>query len=342
MNQAAAIVQSGMGMVHDAAQQATFAVDDFLQQWSATGSVAQGLRGAGNNLTMLAASLGSIKAQLAVIGVISAAQLLGRYWEKQKSDIDAATAALELYREELTRVSGRIGRNAEFRSQVSELKGMRTVAEALERRGSGRESIQSLSLQRGENQRRIEELQKELADEKINRENDRQLGGLNAEEPQELFDARIKAIAEEIAEREKVGRQLQDEIDDQRRLNMEVDKHLKRLQELRQERIRIGGAGGRLGGRLGAVAAAGDIDKEIAELRDSLRPSMSLADMFRLLPSANTMGSVGAISTISAAMIGPKNARDAGPALQKETNRILQRIEELEKKKKGLLEVVGL
>jgi hypothetical protein len=73
-----------------------------------------------------------------------------------------------------------------------------------------------------------------------------------------------------------------------------------------------------------------------------MMPSLSMGNVFGMLPNAQSMGSSGAISAINAAQIGPQNARDAGPALQRETNRILSRIEQLEKDKKNLVEVIGL
>src|SRR5688572_15683212 len=94
MNQASATVKRSMGGMQSIAQSATFAVDDFFAAF-ATGGVAGGLRGAGNNLTMIAAQLGSIKAQFVIIAALAVGQLLAKQFGKGKTEAKALNDELE-------------------------------------------------------------------------------------------------------------------------------------------------------------------------------------------------------------------------------------------------------
>ena len=322
MNQASAIVQRGMGNVQTVAQQATFAVDDFFASFS-TGGLAGGLRGAGNNLTMIAASLGGIKTQLLVIAGLSVAQLLAKEWDKTGESIDKASKSLNEFQERLKRGSAVPSQRRSLNQQLRDISGETSLPEAFRRRESGRTELADLRQQLAEESKLIGDRQQLLASV--------------------IGDEATKAVQDEISERQKAVRTLRDEIREQERLNAAAEKQVRILQQRRQQ-FPGGGAGG-LGGGLAPRAAAGaavaEIDQQIAELRDSLRPSVSLADMFSRMPGANALGSSGAISAINAASIGPSNAMNAGPALQRETNRILGRIEALERQKKSV-EAVAL
>jgi hypothetical protein len=325
MNQAAATVQRGMGNIQSVAQAATFAVDDFFAAF-ATGGVSGGLRGAGNNLTQIASMLGGIKVQLAVIAGLAVGQLLIKQFEGTTKSIDKADKALAEFQERLKRGSAVAGSEAKARQTLREIAGGQSLPDMFRQRNEGRTSLA--------------DLQSQLAAET------KRLADLDQLRASVIGDEATKAVVDEIAERKKAVREIRDEIREQERLNEAIEKRLRLLQGRRMDEFygsgAFGGSGGSVLGRARAGADIAAIDKEIAALRDSMRPSLSLADMFRMMPGANAMGSAGAISAINAARIGPQNARDSGPALTRETNRILSRIEDLERKKTGIVEAFAL
>ena len=334
-----------MGQVQNAAQQATFAVDDFFQQWSATGSSAMGLRGAGNNLTMLAASLGGIKTQLAVIAGISIGQLLLRQFEKGSDGAQALN-------EELSRMS-------QFFKHMTSLTSIRRETVALQ--GSAAEFRNRPAPSRADVQAERDRLNAEIKRANSDAENRRfegaQLRGDAIRQARYAIAAGNGKIDPEIAKRLKG--QLSDAsqkmseaqmLENQaKNLQFQQEQLNQREQELQKSWFRDEQAAGDAGFKgFGAFITNADREvtrqalEDVTDELNSRRAKFSMADMFRMMPSLNTMGSAGAISAINAAQIGPQNARDSGPALQRQQLSELKRIRELEEKKKGLLEVVGL
>lgn len=324
MNRAAGIVQGGMSQVQSLAQQATFAVDDFFAAFS-TGGVSSGIRGAANNLTLIASQIGGIKVQLLAIAGLSAAQLIARQFEKTADSIDRADKSLGEFQARLQRRSAIPGQQRSATENIRDIMGERSVGGAFRSREEGR--------------LRLLDLQTQL------RAEEKRIGDLQQVQSSVVTEEAATAVRDEIAERKKVVIEIKREIREQKTLNEAITRQLQLLQERYGDRF--GGTGGSgLGGGLSRRAAAragiADIDEEIAALQNNLRPSLSMADMFRMMPGLNARGSVGAISAINAAQIGPQNARDSGVELQRQSLQQLRRIRELEEKKKGLLEVVGL
>jgi hypothetical protein len=347
MNQAAASVKGGMSKVQQVSQAATFAVDDFFAAF-ATGGVAGGLRGAGNNLTQIASMLGGIKTQLTVIAVLAAGQFLAKYFSKGKSD------AKEL-NDELERMSGHF-------------KTMRSLGEI--RRGIVAQQGEAAAFrdQRGAPTRdqfsaereRIEAARKSSADRAVNAQR----------EAMELFNETTKqerraramgegkidpASAERFRGQRADVRRLQSEaqmnanavrdLDRQRKLLDEREKELE-PSRFRQKQAELDAL---YGGKFQAAFVTQDMrnatKRELEDVTDELnsrRGRLSMADMFSRMPSAHAMGSSGAVGAINSAMMGPQNAQNAGLSLQRQSAADLRRIRELEEKKKGLLEVVGL
>lgn len=344
MNQASATVQKGMQRTQMAAQQATFAIDDFMTSFS-TGGLSGGLRGAGNNLSMIAASLGGIKTQLAVIGVIAGAQLLISYFKGGKTEAQELNEQLEKMSEHFKTmrslkslrreiVAGQ-GEAAAFRNRAAPTRDeVRTERErldaAIKAATADRDKLQFDSAQtRGEAEKQAR----------------RAIAAGGGE-----VDAEIgKRIKSQLAEAERLGleaKMRQNQVEDLGRQKALLDDREKELQQFwfRREQS-LGDAGFRgfqpFVNQQMREATANELMQVTDEL-NSMRAKFSLADMFRMLPGANAMGSSGAVGAINAAMAGPRNAQDAGPALMRQQLGELKRIRELEERKKGLLEVVGL
>lgn len=344
MNKAAASVKGGMSQVQAAAQQATFAVDDFFAAFS-TGGVAGGLRGAGNNLTMIAASLGGIKTQLAVIAGLAVGQLLIKQFSGGKTEAQALN-------EELSRMS-------QFFKDMTSLKSIRRETEALQ--GTAAEFRNRPAPSRADVQAERDRINAEIKRANADAENRRfegaQLRGDAIRQARYAIAAGNGTIDPEIAKRLKG--QLSDAaqkmseakmLENQaKNLKFQQEQLNQREQELQKSWFRQEQAAGDAGFKgFGSFITNADRDvtkqalEDVTDELNARRARFSMADMFKMMPNLNTMGSVGAISAINAAMIGPQNARDAGPALQRQQLSELKRIRELEEKKKGLLEVVGL
>lgn len=325
MRQAAATVSGGMSRVQQVSQAATFAVDDFFAAFS-TGGVAGGLRGAGNNLTQIASMLGGIKTQLAVIGVLAVGQFIAKQW-------DSAAKSVEHTSRELTKLQDVMKRNSALATSGA------SSQRSLLRDIAGETSVSGIQDRRRAGMTALADLQADLENESSRIANLRQL------KASVIGDDATKAVQDELDERQKNANKIRDEIRAQKELNKAMDE---RLQTLRRGQRQGPVAPPALGLNLTAKERErfsrqiADIDSDAARLRESMRPSLSMADMFRLLPGANAMGSSGAIGAINAAIAGSQNARDAGPALMRSMDGTLKRIEDLEKKKKGLVEVIGL
>jgi hypothetical protein len=104
-----------------------FGIDDFVQQWANTGKLSEGIRGAGNNLTMLAALWGPIPV-VATAAATAAATFFTRSFEKS----DQATKKLEEYKkkfEELSKVEARGRGVTEDRQKLLDAGAFRLAAE---------------------------------------------------------------------------------------------------------------------------------------------------------------------------------------------------------------------
>jgi hypothetical protein len=332
MQQASSAVRgfsASAGNMQMAMQQAVFAVDDAASSFG-TGGIAGSIRGAANNISMLASSLFGVKGLMVAVGITAATQLAMSFM-KTKDEAETAKKGID-----------------ELRNSLDALTRQRERRRGLDAAGSM--PLDDVADEISQRRKRIDELSQAL---QVRREQlkkdvgDRDPFGNRHEFDQEtlkprdtgefLFSEEIRANATEIRQLEKDLNSLAAEMmtleDRRRRANN--DARRAGAEALDQPFIT---------GEMRSVMAGQmmDIDAEIAQLRESMMPSLSMGNVFGMLPNAQSMGSSGAISAINAAQIGPQNARDAGPALQRETNRILSRIEQLEKDKKNLVEVIGL
>lgn len=327
-------VANGIGNVSMVAQQGVFAVDDFFAAF-ATGGVAGGLRGATNNLTMIAASLGGIKAQLLLIAALSVGQLIAKQFDHARNSINEAEQASRKFQEALERTAGGPARGSSMRGKLSDISRESSLAEGLASQRGGRESLTAM--------------QNQLTAERQVLANLRQVAA------SVVGDGEVEATRERIAQTEEAARNLSDEIREQQRLNEAMDARVQILQReaaVRQSVALLVGAAG-LSGPLGATGGGVDLnalrkknDEERALIDEELfnlkhKNAMSLSGAFSRFGSANQMGSIGAVSAINTAQYGAGNIRDAGVKVQQDQLRELKRIRELEEKKKAL-EVVPL
>lgn len=333
MGNAAGIVQRGMGNVQTIAQQATFAVDDFFAAFS-TGGVAGGIRGATNNLTMIASSIGGIKTQLVAIAALSAAQFAVKWWDDaERKRVEASTKAIDEWRNSIQAARDAIAASGNSGAQLRAI-GRSTDLASLEQQRGDLSAQGQVSFQQGAD---LLALRNRLDTE---RQNLRFTSGRTAEQ-----NKRLEAIDQEIASTDKLMESLGREDSERIKLVRGIEAQIKAIKEAETARQRVVDSQFEfkpLFNRGEIREEIREIDAQLAQLRQEQLPSLSMASVFRMLPEANMMGSSGAVSAINAAMTGPQNARDSGPALQRETNAILKRIEDLEKKKKGLVEVIGL
>lgn len=289
MNQASGIVSRGMGNVQTIAQQATFAVDDFFAAFS-TGGVAGGLRGAGNNLTAIAASLGSIKAQLLIIAGLAVGQLLAKAFSGGKKDAEGLSKEIDRVADSMNRV--REAREAAIGARDDIFWGGRgqNSADASKRLNEIRRELQSSSgvLER------LQADRQEVANRFIPgtpEGNQEVMAHFRA-----IRDQELKALDEKIAKESEA---------------LEILKSQELAQTAVARRAREAVAPGRPGDRFGffknGPAAAGIK----ADLRLEQLKSLDPASLFGKLPGAHAFGSSGAISTINQAAIGPRNVQDA-------------------------------
>jgi len=144
-------VNGSMKAAQGIAQNAVFAIDDFVTSFE-TGGIAGGLRGAGNNLTFIASQMGRIegglkgvipalidmKGQLALIGAIASIQILVSQFQKlEKEALDRILDKLKAIEDARDKALGqRVGEirfDEQFRklSQEGDAGGITSAIEAL-------------------------------------------------------------------------------------------------------------------------------------------------------------------------------------------------------------------
>jgi hypothetical protein len=341
MNQAAATVNRGMGSIQSVAQNATYAVDDFFAAF-ATGGFAGGLRGAGNNLTAIAAAIGGIKAQLAIVAGLAVGQLLIKQF-------GGASDAAEKLKEQIDRVAG-------AQKQLRDLReSSRSAVEDIFREGGGQSSADA-SKRLNDIRRDLQASSGRLAGLQADRQAtaDRYIPGTQegneevASQFRKIRDEELRDLDDRIAAETKINTLLtaqetaQTGVARQARKAAEEAKTASDAVQLQIDQQKLEGAFITREMRGAMATELLRIDEQIEGIKNSSRPSLSLADMFKMMPQANTMGSAGAISAINAAMIGPANAQSAGTALERRQADDIKRLRELEERKKGLVEAFAL
>lgn len=103
-----ASTSGSMGRLGGATSSVVFAIDDFVtgmnMATTTSQGLAMGLRGAGNNLSMLAMTLGGAKAGLAAIAAIGAGQLIANQFARAKTEVEEFNSGLEDLQETMSRM----------------------------------------------------------------------------------------------------------------------------------------------------------------------------------------------------------------------------------------------
>lgn len=278
---------SGFGQTQQVAQQAVYAIDDFFAAF-ATGGVAGGLRGAGNNLTLIASQLGGIKTQLIAIGVLAAGQLLAKYFLDAKEATKASSRELDEYRAKLEHISGIPGRQRELNERTRDI--------------TDETSVSALTKLQLSGQRRLADLQEQMAAER------RHIGNLKTLRSTLIDQEAVEAVKDQIAQRTKALQVLQDEVREQRKLNSAIEAQIPIAEELARNNIAPGIPGDRFGFFSGGAGA------ELLQAKLKAGKVSAAFDPFKFFdkfPGANSFGSAGAVSAINQAQFGPKNVQDS-------------------------------
>jgi len=130
--QSTANVSGKMGKATQAATQMTFALDDAASVYGTSG-LAGSVRAAANNLTMVAAIMGGLKAQIAATVVLVGVQLWQAF-SKQKDKTDEARKAVEEYKEALDRLTQNRVSAAEFEQTAKGMEDNDSVQEQIKKR----------------------------------------------------------------------------------------------------------------------------------------------------------------------------------------------------------------
>lgn len=363
VNQATAKVGKGFSKTQQISQQLTFAVDDAVTSFG-TGGLAGALRGAANNLSMVAMMIGGVKTQLAVIGGIAAFQLIISQFNRMREAAGDAKDAVDRYKHSLEIMTGRTDTDIGQRSQLREIAGLRTTAEGFNRQRSLDNELNDLIAKRGKLVATIRDLSRRITDEQEKQQMLEERGGEASGDDLELVTDRIAAMRESRAERIKELDTIKEEIKQQRELNIAVRDQVELLQQRRLEGfglLGIGTAGGlarelRIGGAMikggediglsgGAgiknnIGILGGVGKLLREARNREK-QVPPTSFFRRLPGAGQMGTVGAASTLNQAKAGSQNVQSAQlnelRSIQRNTARGARAGENLGNK----LEVVG-
>lgn len=312
----------GFSQTQQVAQQAVFAVDDFVAAFS-TGGVAGGLRGAANNLTLIASLLGGIKVQLLVIAGLAGAQLLASYFSRAGKEAEKATdkikeAANEQlrqleYAEEISRIQAAGGRGT-FRNEGTSEQAFGRAGDANERRKALQEEIRL-----AEAARREYKLANPTGIDLLTREERNADRKEEIQKTIDLFDERIRKKKEEL-------RLTKEEIKVQNILGRE----LKAQEEAnRLANTAPGTPGGLFGFGADSVTGVGGLLRKAKGLS-----RFDPLSTFGLLPSANVFGSVGAVSSINSAIGGSNNVEDA---TLRETRNVARNTADISRKLGGKL-----
>lgn len=336
----------GMANVQGVAQQAVFAVDDFFAAF-ATGGVAGGIRGAANNLTLIASMLGGVKVQLAAIAAVTIGGFLAKQFldakEKAKDLADAVRDIAHASKEA-----------AQGRANARELAGLW---------GAGAVPEMDLPAVRAERERNA-------AAFKQNQESLREAAARAKETAQARDNLRSQALIEEadpsrwskevkqsVEDAERAAKAAATEVEHRKAVIASVNEQayaLQKLQRVREVEDRRRGHRGADGvfdpfisarERRATQLAFEDASVEVEAMRESIRSRRGqyITSMFGNMPTANAFGSVGAISAVNTATAGSMNARDSLTRNTEEMKRDIRILRELEQKKKEVaIEVIGI
>lgn len=277
------------------AQQGVFAIDDFIAGFS-TGGIAGGLRGAANNISLMAMMLGTLKTQLVAIGAIAATQLVVSLWQRQEQEkIQAMTREVENLIRAMNALTDANAQALDVQFELADVGKLQSVEDVTSRLEDQARSIAKTRLQISEEFQNIESLQGQ-ADVAF-----KQTLRFNFSKEDE---ERLRLLNEDIETRRERILTLDRELQAQLRVNRALEKQLEinKLANPFMRGMQGAGAAGLMGEMAGALAK----NSAISAARFA---SMDAGTAFGRLPSAET--GAGAIAAINQAMIGPRNMQDA-------------------------------
>lgn len=329
-------VGGGMNNLQQVTQNLAYAADDAVASFG-TGGLAGALRGAGNNLTLVAGLLGGVKAQLLAVAAIGIGGFLASQWQRAKKATEGAKASLEDYGRALRDISKqRIGGALELRQGQREIARETDLNSIRGRQRAGRDRLGDLEFEQNKTSNRLREVQR-LRDRYQNEVNRLEsVGGANLAienmlnpaqgRRYEEFKGRLEELKKENDELVKSHREIATQIEQQKELNM--------LTSERVEEVR----------KLDKIHQILAINQELADLREkqAAQRGITADDAFGSFARAERFGSTGAVSTINAARFGSQNIQDAGLQVDRDQLETQRRIERLLRDKRIIETVVGV
>lgn len=313
---------AGFNRTQQVAQQAVFAVDDFFAAFS-TGGVSGGLRGAGNNLTLIASQLGGIKTQLLAIGVISAGQLLAKYFIDAKDESKTVEDRIGKIRDNLDFLNKSHQSQFAFFEELRDLgprTGINDVRDAERQR-------RSLHNDRITQQQNIVETERQI--ESIRRLRGEAQKTVDSRSWKRLLGSKIPfsgiappGFKEEASSAKEYLESTKDSVQELQKRVSAVSQELRLTDQLIEQQDKLiakaralasGGVAPAVPGDRFGLFGGGTFAQNLATKLQT-GGGLRAFDPFRFfgsLPSANAFGSSGAVSAINQAQIGPKNVQDA-------------------------------
>lgn len=308
--------KAGFGQTQQVAQQAVYAVDDFFAAF-ATGGFAGGLRGAGNNLTLIASQLGGIKVQLAAVGVLAGAQLLTKFFERSGDAATKAVGQIKDFRQQTEEFNVGVDRQRELsniREQSREAP-LLSQTQLRERAKAGRDEVNELAKQIADSEAKLFNARR-LADQLLGpadvKEQARRLRFQQAH-PGEIDPALGEEYGNQQMEIQKLVQELvhlkkrRDELITQHDKYVQAERAIVALEHPGHLAQPFGLFGNSRNTALGDPSQLGRNLRRARAASTAFNPFSA----FGLLPSANQFGSVGAVSSINQSMTGPRNVEDA-------------------------------
>lgn len=332
LNQVTAATQrtaKGFAKTQQVTQNLAYAADDAVQSFG-TGGLAGALRGAGNNLTLVAGLLGGVKVQLLAVAAIGIGSFLASQWDRARKATQGARDAVTDYGKSLRDISKqRISAAMDLRQGRREIAREDDLDSIKSRQRSGKDRLGDLEAQRNLSDKRLLEIQ-QLQDKYQTTVNQLEsVGGVNLAIENQLnpaqgrkYDTAVQRLGELQKERDELvasHREIKDQIESQKQLN-----------QLAEDRV-----------KLGRVHELLKINQELADIRQANR-GITADDAFSAFPSAQRFRSAGAVSTINSARFGPQNIQDAGLQVDRQQLETQKRIETLLRNKKIIESLVGI
>ncbi len=327
-------VGGGLQNVTMLAQQGVFAVDDFMAQWTNQG-VAAGLRGAANNLTVMASAMGGLQVQLLAIAGISLAQLgLNAWTRNEKQALDEARESASKFRKEMDDVRASVERVVSMNRERREIAGITERGGLLNRHESNQSAMADLRGREAGLQAVLNRISPEMTQLQFK------------DNRTDADEERLKVLKEEVETTSRLLDQAQAEHRERQAMTTDLQKQLDTIKKLEaadfeqfKDSRRLKMAMEENANRIKRRDELKEVNEDLAALKS--RGAMSTSELWTKFPQALQAGSVGAVSALTTSQYGPQNIQSSMLKELQESNRTQKRIEELERKKSQLEIVPG-